>query len=216
MLGAKLDEIALSWRRIVAKWDGIAVIRDGLAVSWVCDFRQSSWLRSHLRYAFRRYAGQRRTGTNLLNEIRFHRTQLTLRPSQGTFKGLVRRGDILPAVARSQDRSAMQGCRETGVGGPAASGARCTPMGKGATGGLEARDFPPLMPVQVRPRAPFPLASSIDPSWRSPESSVFESFLRSFLVDEPPVLAPDWLEAPPLAAVETICERGFLRREMSL
>lgn len=52
----------------------------------------------------------------------------------------------------------MQGCRETGVGGPAASGARCAPMGKGATGGLEARDFPPLMPVQVRPRAPFPLS----------------------------------------------------------
>lgn len=27
-------------------------------------------------------------------------------------------------------------------------------MGKGAAGGLEVRDFPPLMPVQVRPRAP--------------------------------------------------------------
>lgn len=43
-----------------------------------------------------------------------------------------------------------------------------------------------------------------------------ENLHRSFFVDEPPVLAPYWFDARPLAVIETICERGFLRHAMSL
>ena len=42
----------------------------------------------------------------------------------------------------------MQGCRETGLGGLATSGARCIPLGKGALATA-------LMLVRVQPRAHF-------------------------------------------------------------